>query len=55
MRELAHDASANTVRVAVFQGLKYLVAQNSSAACLSMVKGLLPPLAPLLNDGSEPS
>ena len=53
VRELAHDASANTVRVAVFQGLKYLVAQNSSAACLSMVKGLLPPLAPLLNDGSE--
>ena len=27
VKELAHDASANTVRVAVFAGLKYLVAQ----------------------------
>ena len=53
VKELAHDASANTVRVAVFQGLKYLVAQNTAPATLTMVKGLLPPLVPLINDGSE--
>ena len=53
VKELAHDASANTVRVAVFQGLKYLVAQNTAPATLTMVKALLPPLVPLINDGSE--
>ena len=53
VKELAHDAAANTVRIAVLTGLKYLLTQNISAPCLALVKGLLSSLAPLVHDGSE--
>ena len=58
-KELAHDAAANSVRVAVFQGLRFLLANNGSAACLATLKGSaaskspLAPLAPLLHDSSQ--
>ena len=53
VRDLAHDAAANTVRVAVLHGIKYLLTQNGSTACVAALKGCLAPLATLLNDGSE--
>lgn len=52
-RDLAHDAAANSVRVAVLVGLKYLLAQNGSAPVVAALKTLLTPLASLLHDGSE--
>ncbi|KAL1523555.1 hypothetical protein AB1Y20_018491 [Prymnesium parvum] len=53
VKELAHDASANSVRVAVFQGLRFLLANGSSAAIAVLLKGTWSSLAPLINDGSE--
>ena len=40
-RDLAHDAAANSVRVAVLVGLKYLLAQNGSAPVVAALKTLL--------------
>ena len=53
IKDLAHDAAANTVRVATLVGLKYLLSQNGSVAVVTMLKGMLTPLATLLNDASE--
>ena len=53
VKDLAHDAAANSVRIAVLAGLKYLLVQNGSPTVIAVLKTLLTPLASLLNDGSE--
>ena len=53
VKDLAHDASANTVRVAALQGLNYLLVQNGSLEVATALKASLPHVAPLLRDGSE--
>ena len=52
-RDLAHDASASAVRVGVFQGLKYLLANNTHPGLIASFKSSLAPLAPLIHDASE--
>ena len=52
-KELAHDAASNSVRVAAFQGLKYMLANATSSSCASVLKSVWSSLAPLINDGSE--
>ena len=53
VKDLAHDASANTVRVAALQGLNYLLVQNGSLEVATALKASLPRRPPLLRDGSE--
>ena len=53
VKDLAHDASANTVRIAVLQGLKFLLTQNGSEELVAALKTCLAPLSTLVNDGSE--
>ena len=49
----AAQAASNSVRVAVFQGLKFLLANASSAGVAAVLKSTWASLAPLINDGSE--
>ena len=53
VRDLAHDAAANTVRIAALAGVQYLLTENSSATCIAMLSGVLHHLKHLIHDGSE--
>ncbi|CAH0487835.1 unnamed protein product [Peronospora farinosa] len=48
--DLVNDASSSTVRAAVFQGVQFILDNHNSH---SILKPLLPMLAPLINDRNE--
>ncbi|CAI5713609.1 unnamed protein product [Peronospora destructor] len=48
--DLVNDASSSTVRAAVFQGVQFILDNHNSH---SILKSLLPMLAPLINDRNE--
>jgi hypothetical protein len=52
-RDLAHDAAASSVRVAVLDGLKYVLSQSEPSEGALLLKPYLPVLAPLLDDSCE--